>query len=1489
MLGKNPLAISPLATLAEVGGSGIQSISIPAPQVVLGSAASPSLKYNISLSTAITATGAALAPTLKPSIVVDVAMTSTATAVAPAFIPTLVIGTASAAASAISPALIPTLAIGTVATSATVIDPTLTLVVSTLSISIPAPQVVTGSAGSPSLVYNIVPGTCVADASAIDLAINLSVVFGNASAAATASALTMTSSVVLNDAEASATAIVPNLLSAVVLSAPMASASAVDPNLLGTVSLNQPVVAAATAQQVSLLNLVALQVAAADATVVDPDITPVPTVIIDAVFAQATAADPVLVSNLVIDGIDVASAQAENISLIPTLGLGTTVASALCPDIYLVNGLSLQVAQTAQALALAPTSNLSVVVDAAPTAAAAYSPQILPGIFLTTANGLAFGVNFAVSGSIFLQPVLASATTGNLGLDYFMTLDTSTAQATAVDPSIELQVDLGSPTVVGASAIAPITSLSVVLVPTAAQAIAHNPLLGYNIHLSQIISVASAVDPALQLGVVLHPAPSIAVAGAVDLIATVAVGPAAVAAAAAPPPLVYNVVLQASTTATSTAVDPTLKSAVFIEHAPATAITFDMGLIATAKIQPTIALASASSPALEYNINPQSSMTAVAQAIDPAMQLSVALDHAPSSASAGDLSFTLTVAVGPVPAEAIVVDPALEYSISIPFTISSATAHSPLLEYNVNLGTPTVASSAAFVPTMLASVKPTAAISLGTSPAIGLEYFLQISTAAASGQATSPALQLHVALGSPLVASATASQPTLLAAVSMDAAATQAFTLDPALSYKILLSTLTAQAYTSGPDLEYNIKTSPALALTLTGSLKIQRAPGEYYIDPVAGNDTNDGLTWTTAWKTMTFGATEPRTVPGDFIKVAKTNDPIAIGCLWTSGSKEVMLSAPRTLSIDDCESGWSAANGSAVSHLTSSKKQRSACVGVSVSSYAASTVYAYRTIPVTDASTYQGLSFWYRAESGVIGPDQWELCLCSDTVGATVVDRFPLPEHPAAGRWMPLNVSRSGSGNLGSLIQSIALYTTVTPPVSPHIVLLDNIQATKTDDLNLTSLISKNGSPTGGDEGFWGIQSISGSTVLLDRDTNCDADSGFGYYGMTEDVPTYIRETYKVPPAATMLTSSLFNVNNSGTPGAHIVYSGGWNTGSNVQDGQTYYDGQNGLGLALYSNNRNFFSASRMSFYRFGSAFYSEGECVGYDINIPNACNNSNAAVMIKDRFLLGEVVLGNVNSNGSPDVSGSGGVSISGGSMDDLVHVKRALSNHDYGVSLECVNNVRLIGPSLIANNECGVRAADCGAGIFVEDTIFDNINVDTSNDSSRLTLVNTTMTGSAVHFERLTNYGYSQKTLSHNHNSTGTNLISHGGGLITSMATTRPGGSGLMWQLLTSDPVRDSFNPLPLYAGQVYCIANVTTTIKAWLKKNHASQVNGRLAVRGRQLAGIPNDVTAVLSSNTGWQELSVSVTPIESGVVQVEVWAEYVSGHQPVYYDQGLSVA
>ena len=293
-------------------------------------------------------------------------------------------------------------------------------------------------------------------------------------------------------------------------------------------------------------------------------------------------------------------------------------------------------------------------------------------------------------------------------------------------------------------------------------------------------------------------------------------------------------------------------------------------------------------------------------------------------------------------------------------------------------------------------------------------------------------------------------------------------------------------------------------------------------------------------------------------------------------------------------------------------------------------------------------------------------------------------------------------------------------------------------------------------------------------------------------------------------------------------------------------------------------------------------GECVGWDVNVQNLSNNTLSGLRLGERNVLNTIVVDNANSNGGE------GVMVTDGPMDNKLWFKRVYSNGDAGLQLRCTNNIRIIGQNTIANNPRGIQAINCGAGVFIENTVLDNIVANTSNDCSRLTLVNAVFTGSAVPYEHLALYGHSQKTISHNHNQGGTQQISHAGGLIESMPTTRPGGSGIMWKLLTSASRRNAFDPLPLYVSQVYCQANVTTTIKGWLRKDHATGVTGRLAVRGGQLAGISNNVTSTLSSNTSWQQLTLTVTPTESGVVQVEVWAEYVTGHYPVYYDQELVV-
>ena len=184
-------------------------------------------------------------------------------------------------------------------------------------------------------------------------------------------------------------------------------------------------------------------------------------------------------------------------------------------------------------------------------------------------------------------------------------------------------------------------------------------------------------------------------------------------------------------------------------------------------------------------------------------------------------------------------------------------------------------------------------------------------------------------------------------------------------------------------------------------------------------------------------------------------------------------------------------------------------------------------------------------------------MCLCSDTAGDTIVDIFFIPAIPSTNRYLPLTLTKDGGGNLGSSIQSIAIYAD-TDPGTPTIYLDDIITCT-TDGLNLQSLISKNSLAQGGTEGWYGLQSINGTTLLLDNDTNTLASAGRGYSGDTETVATYKRETIKTDISASA-TSGVQTIQDNG-----VTYLGGWDISTTTQDGETFFDGLNCYGYGIF------------------------------------------------------------------------------------------------------------------------------------------------------------------------------------------------------------------------------------------------------------------------------------------------------------------------------------
>ena len=112
----------------------------------------------------------------------------------------------------------------------------------------------------------------------------------------------------------------------------------------------------------------------------------------------------------------------------------------------------------------------------------------------------------------------------------------------------------------------------------------------------------------------------------------------------------------------------------------------------------------------------------------------------------------------------------------------------------------------------------------------------------------------------------------------------------------------------------------------------------------------------------------------------------------------------------------------------------------------------------------------------------------------------------------------------------------------------------------------------------------------------------------------------------------------------------------------------------------------------------------------------------------------------------------------------------------------------------------------------------------------------------------------------------------GLVRPQTSVRYSNTGYAWSLApTSDYRRDNY-PLDFPISQIAVSANSMVTIKAWMRRT-STGLTFRLRVKGGQIAGVTNDVISYTTAAADtWEQVSLSFTPTESGVVELlaECW-------------------
>lgn len=634
------------------------------------------------------------------------------------------------------------------------------------------------------------------------------------------------------------------------------------------------------------------------------------------------------------------------------------------------------------------------------------------------------------------------------------------------------------------------------------------------------------------------------------------------------------------------------------------------------------------------------------------------------------------------------------------------------------------------------------------------------------------------------------------------------------------------------------------------------------------------------AWKITVISSTQ-----FDLQNSAYVNARVSGGTTSVINSKAVVLSAPLTKNVTDCEVNWTGANdGTAtVQSYTTDAKEGSNCIKVTMDAATQTNkLQAYFALGGTiDFSAYQELSFWFK-NSAIMNDTTWYLALCSDVAGATVVDTFPiLANTSSVNFWMCRSVARVGGGNLGAAIQSVALYSGASAPVNSSNVFIDNIIACATGSLNLTSLIGKNQNTQTGTDGWYTIQSISpdGYVVLLDNGVNRKSNEGRGYTGTTETVTLYQRETIK-------FLSGQDAIQRSGTATSRMLFSGGWNTSSNLQDGMTCLD-------SLGGNYNVFFFASG------GSSNYSTYE---YCISVRNqmgfygfslqGCqvNNCGATGNEQAGFYYNGDTLNQYNEMYFSVNNGKNGIllrSVNNGSCNNIYNCSNNgdVNGSGFGIGYDTVFRHKITGVCVLNNNSVqAISLALSAYDIFIENASIRGTKTNTFGmDKGNIVIRNLTITDSVAAIANGTT-GNNPTAYVNNLNGTGYSYVYCHGGNIEQQASTLSNGSGKEWKFTTHTyTVRTSINPIKLKIATIAVNSGTLVTVKAWFKKGHATNIGAKLVCPGGQIAGVASDVVATKTDNTTEEELTITFTPSEAGVVSIEAWAYYIAGHSTVIVD------
>lgn len=636
-----------------------------------------------------------------------------------------------------------------------------------------------------------------------------------------------------------------------------------------------------------------------------------------------------------------------------------------------------------------------------------------------------------------------------------------------------------------------------------------------------------------------------------------------------------------------------------------------------------------------------------------------------------------------------------------------------------------------------------------------------------------------------------------------------------------------------------------------------------WYLDPEGGNDANAGTSFALRKQTiasMTLAA-------GDAVRMIADYGAQNLGNgTWTDNSGTVTLASAQTLTLDNGETAWTPATNVTSSTYAYNRKQGTNALQLSLASAFTTGLVAYTAVSNLNLSAYSCVSLWLDT-TGYTMVQGLQLALCSDSAGAVPLVTLPFPA------WLIANASfpsvpipilfENGGAALPSGVNSIAIYANSGKPYTGTFY-IDNIIATTAygaaGHVSHGCALGKN---TAGEPEWYPIMSIDGTTVVLgDSQDYGTSTPGRKYRGTTETV-----STYALSPLRTRMTANQSKITGAnGTAASPITFTGGWDrTAMASQTGTSWLSGEfvqaNGFNNA---NSYNWLQQtdSTIGYMGYSTAALNIGSGSGHMSHVLGIVN-SKTPVNQFSSTLTQDYDLGNLVHNQQPltltnmqagkfklrvrritGVSGNGYAPADYGDDASSDIAIGQIDNCTYAFSASGIARARIKGTVLKNNLTASVSLSGSTGGLILLDR-------PTLGDASFANFSSTL--GQTIRCNNVAGNAWDNRVYVYGATQAATQGTVHG-------TTTQS------LSLKLND--YQAFLLLPYMAriARIACFANKTITFKAWMQRS-TQYVNAGIMVQAGSVAGIVDATAQGSAANATWEQVSLSFTPTENGVVDV----------------------